>query len=130
MHSVLSKTKYQHLSGTRCAMDVVEIPSHVFEYFAWDADALKVISEHRSTGEALPGDFIHVRSIPFFTRPSVSTFDRVSPFQLTDEHFLYGTTLSGCEEARRSSRRPTAAVRVRADGPRRALDVVGREYVG
>ena len=54
MHSVLSKTKYQHLSGTRCAMDVVEIPSHVFEYFAWDADALKLISEHRSTGEALP----------------------------------------------------------------------------
>ena len=29
----------------------------------------------------------------FFTHPSVSTFDR-SPFQLTDEHFLYGTTLS------------------------------------
>jgi len=26
--------------------------------------------------------------------------------------------------------RLAAAVRVRADGPRRALDVVGREYVG
>ena len=35
-----------------------------------------------------------VRSMQtFFTRPSVSTFDRVGPFQLTDEHFLYGTTL-------------------------------------
>jgi ATP-dependent RNA helicase DDX1 len=35
-----------------------------------------------------------VRSIhTFFTRPSVSTFDRV-PFQLTDELFVYGTTLS------------------------------------
>ena len=35
-----------------------------------------------------------VRSVQtFFTRPSVSTFDRVGPFQLTDEHFLYGTTL-------------------------------------
>jgi hypothetical protein len=31
----------------------------------------------------------------FFTRPSVSTFDRVH-FQLTGEHFLYGTTLRRC----------------------------------
>jgi hypothetical protein len=34
-----------------------------------------------------------VRSIQtFFTRPSVSTFDRV-PFQLIDELFLYGMAL-------------------------------------
>jgi hypothetical protein len=37
---------------------------------------------------------IQVRSIQkFFTHRPVSTFDRVS-FQLTDELFLYGTTLS------------------------------------
>jgi len=35
-----------------------------------------------------------VRSIEtFFTHRSVSTFDRVGPFQLTGELFLYGTTL-------------------------------------
>jgi hypothetical protein len=39
-------------------------------------------------------DSDQVRSIQtFFTHPSVSTFNRV-PFQLTDEHCLYGTTLS------------------------------------
>ena len=38
-------------------------------------------------------DDVQVRSIQkFFTHRPVSTFDRVS-FQLTDEYFLYGTTL-------------------------------------
>jgi hypothetical protein len=43
----------------------------------------------------------------FFTHRSVSTFDR-SPFQLTDELFLYGTTLSFCTS---SSSRPFEAKR-------------------
>ena len=58
VHSVLSKTKYQHLSGTRCASDLVEVPSHVFEYFAWDADALRLLSSHRTSGEKIPKQLI------------------------------------------------------------------------
>jgi intermediate peptidase len=58
VHSVLSTTKYQHLSGTRCASDLVEVPSHVFEYFAWDADALKLLSGHVTTGESIPDELI------------------------------------------------------------------------
>ena len=54
MHSVLSRTKYQHLSGTRCAADLVEVPSHVFEYFAWDEDAISLLSAHRVTGDSMP----------------------------------------------------------------------------
>lgn len=54
MHSVLSDTEYQHLSGTRCAMDLVEVPSHLFEYFAWDPGALSLISGHRTTGDPMP----------------------------------------------------------------------------
>ena len=55
-----------------------------------------------------------VRSIQtFFTRPSVSTFDRVGPFQLTDEHFLYGTTLRTSSPSRymtdETSAKPEAA---------------------
>ncbi len=33
MHSVLSETKYQALSGTRGSLEIAEIPSNVFEYF-------------------------------------------------------------------------------------------------
>jgi len=58
MHSVLSDTRYQHLSGTRCAMDMVEVPSHLFEYFAWDPRALNVLTSHRVTGDPMPDAMI------------------------------------------------------------------------
>jgi intermediate peptidase len=58
MHSVLSRTEYQHLSGTRCAADLVEVPSHVFEYFAWDPDAVKLLSKHRVTGDPMPNELL------------------------------------------------------------------------
>ena len=34
LHSLLSRTRYQHLSGTRGPLDVVEVPSHVAERWA------------------------------------------------------------------------------------------------
>lgn len=36
LHTVLSRTSFQHLSGTRGPLDFVEIPSHLLENFAWD----------------------------------------------------------------------------------------------
>jgi len=36
LHSLLSRTPFQHLSGTRASMDFVDTPSHLFESFACD----------------------------------------------------------------------------------------------
>ncbi|KAK7322431.1 hypothetical protein VNO77_25810 [Canavalia gladiata] len=54
LHSLLSRTDYQHFSGTRVALDFAEIPSHLFEYYVWDYRFLKKFARHCSTGEEIP----------------------------------------------------------------------------
>jgi mitochondrial intermediate peptidase len=54
IHSLLSRTTYQHVSGTRSVMDFVETPSHLIENFAWDPMFLKLIGRHHLTGEPIP----------------------------------------------------------------------------
>ncbi|KAJ3399150.1 Mitochondrial intermediate peptidase [Chytriomyces hyalinus] len=58
MHSVIARTDYQHISGTRCALDFVEVPSNILESFARDNDVLKAIGVHYATGETVPGDLV------------------------------------------------------------------------
>jgi intermediate peptidase len=59
LHSLLSRTKFQHMSGTRAAMDFVETPSHLMENFAWDPEFLRIVAVHGRTGEAMPDNMLH-----------------------------------------------------------------------
>jgi intermediate peptidase len=58
LHSLLSRTKFQHMSGTRAAIDFVETPSHLLENFVWDPQFLKAFAFHHETGEAIPDAMI------------------------------------------------------------------------
>merc|ERR1719223_2088503 len=54
LHSLLSRTSFQHLSGTRVAMDFVETPSHLMEMYIWNKEFLNVIGRHYETGQLIP----------------------------------------------------------------------------
>jgi intermediate peptidase len=54
LHSLLSDTSYQHMSGTRCAQDVVEAPSTLLERLAWHPAALRSWAKAPGSGEPIP----------------------------------------------------------------------------
>lgn len=57
MHSLLSRTNFQHLSGTRAAMDFVETPSHWMEHYVWDEEFLPILAQNQM-GSPIPDSML------------------------------------------------------------------------
>ncbi|OFX88267.1 MAG: hypothetical protein A2W99_09945 [Bacteroidetes bacterium GWF2_33_16] len=57
MHDLLTRTELSAQAGTNVARDFVEMPSQIFENWAWDFEALKLFAKHYKTKEVLPKDF-------------------------------------------------------------------------
>lgn len=53
LSSLLSRTEYQHVAGTRAALDFIETPSTFMEYFAWDHRFLSLFAKHDRSAQVL-----------------------------------------------------------------------------
>ncbi len=53
MHDLLTKAELASQAGTNVARDFVEMPSQIFENWAWNYEALSLFAKHYKTGEVI-----------------------------------------------------------------------------
>ncbi len=58
LHGLLSDVTYERLSGTHVLRDFVELPSQLFEHWAFEPAVLKRHARHHATGEPIPDAMI------------------------------------------------------------------------
>ncbi len=58
LHGLLSQVTYERLSGTRVLRDFVELPSQLFEHWAFEPEVLKKHARHIDTGAPIPDELI------------------------------------------------------------------------
>jgi peptidyl-dipeptidase Dcp len=58
LHGLLSQVTYERLSGTHVLRDFVELPSQLFEHWAFEPEVLKRHALHHATGQAIPKELI------------------------------------------------------------------------
>jgi peptidyl-dipeptidase Dcp len=58
LHGLLSDVTYERLSGTQVLRDFVELPSQLFEHWAFEPEVLQRHALHHATGQAIPEELI------------------------------------------------------------------------
>ncbi|WFD07075.1 mitochondrial intermediate peptidase [Malassezia vespertilionis] len=54
VHSMIGRTEFHNVSGTRCATDLVELPSILMEHFLTDKNVIQLAAHHHKSGAPLP----------------------------------------------------------------------------
>jgi len=64
MHSMIGRTQYHNVSGTRCPTDFVELPSILMEHFLASPPVVELVARHHATDAPLPYEHLatHVKA--------------------------------------------------------------------
>lgn len=58
MHHLFAVQRWYGFSGIRCEWDFVEVPSQLYEEWAWSANVLQRFAMHHETGEPIPTELV------------------------------------------------------------------------
>ena len=58
LHGILTKGKYESMTGTSVDHDFVELPSQIMENWCFEPEYLNTFAKHYQTGEIIPADLI------------------------------------------------------------------------
>ncbi|KAG0297173.1 Mitochondrial intermediate peptidase [Dissophora globulifera] len=92
MHSMIGRADYHNVSGTRCPIDFVEIPSILMEHFLADPAVLGLVAAHHQTGAPLPAGLLMAHQA---NRSTFQAIERHSQMSMAMVDQLYYSTLVG-----------------------------------
>ncbi|MEM9380121.1 MAG: M3 family metallopeptidase [Planctomycetota bacterium] len=58
LHHLFSVQRFHGFAGIACEWDFVEVPSQLYEEWAWSVRVLQRFATHHETGEAIPSDLV------------------------------------------------------------------------
>ncbi|KAI9003094.1 hypothetical protein BC832DRAFT_532368 [Gaertneriomyces semiglobifer] len=90
MHSMLARTSYQHISGTRVPMDFVEVPSILMEQFARSPSFISSVSRHYQTHDRIPP---HILDAALGLSHSKDPFESLHQLQLAMLDQMYHSSI-------------------------------------
>lgn len=91
IHSMIGRTSYHNVSGTRCATDFVELPSILMEHFVQSPQVVSILARHHKTGASLPFEHLQAHLQASKSLESLDTYHQILLARLDQ---MYHSTLA------------------------------------